>query len=134
MPFVSVLEAAEPAPELGREAVQRLRGCPPGAPQSAAAGAKTSTPARAAPAASCGRAALIPAAWAVPGHPASGSGRWLLAAAAEINMAASRVGHLQRVAAPRKAQASGRLTGEGEEAHLAQSRDGRVQAVRNGNG
>ena len=134
MCFVSVPQAADPAPELGREAVQRLRGCPPGAPQSAAAGAKTSTPARAAPAASCGRAALIPAAWAVPGHPASGSRRWLLAAAAEINMAASRVGHLQRVAAPRKAEATGRLSGEGVAAYLGQSDDGRAHAVCNENG
>jgi hypothetical protein len=70
----------------------------------------------------------------VPRHLASGSGRWLLAAAAEINMAASRVGHLQRVAAPRKAKATGRLSGEGVAAHLAQRDDGRAHAVRNENG
>ena len=134
MPFVSVPEAADPAPEPGHEAVQRLGGCPPGAPQSAAAGTKKSKPARAAPAASCGHAALTPAAWAVPGHPASGSRRWLLAAAAEINMAASRVGHLQRVAAPRKAEATGRLSGEGVAAYLGQSDDGRAHAVCNENG
>ena len=134
MPFVYVPEAADPAPEPGHEAVQRLGGCPPGAPQSAAAGTKKSKPARAAPAASCGHAALTPAAWAVPGHPASGSRRWLLAAAAEINMAASRVGHLQREAAPREAEATGRLSGEGVAAYLGQSDDGRAHAVCNENG
>ena len=57
--------------------------------------------------------------------------RWLLAAAAEINMAASRVGHLQRVAAPRKAEATGRLSGEGVAAYLGQSDDGSAHAVFN---
>ena len=49
-------------------------------------------------------------------------------------MAALHVGHLQRMAAPRKAEATGRLTGEGMAAHLAQRDDGRAQAVRIANG